>query len=75
MYVQKVFFVIELNVNFLFLEGEPYPLWLSHVTDKNKIMYVHTAFLLYGELQVEEKKEERNKKKKFCLVIFILYYI
>lgn len=50
-------------MNFLFPEGEPYPLWLFHVTDKNTIMWEHTAFSLYEELQVEEKKEEKIKGK------------
>lgn len=58
-----VFFVIKLNMNFLFPEGEPYPLWLFHVTDKNTIMYGHRAFLLYEELQAEETKEEKIKRK------------
>lgn len=61
--MHRVFFVIILNVNFLFPESEPYPLWLFHVTDKNTIMYEHTAFLLYEELQVEGKKEEKIKRK------------
>lgn len=63
--MHRVFFVIKLNVNFLFPGGVPYPLWLFHVTDKNTIMYEHTAFLLYEELQVEEKK--RGKKEKILL--------
>lgn len=46
-------------MSFLFPEGEPYSLWLFHVTDKNTLVYEHTAFLLY-ELQVEEKKKRKK---------------
>lgn len=53
--------MIKLNVNFLFPEGEPYPFLLFHVTNKNTIIYDHTAFLLYEELQVEKKKKNKEK--------------